>query len=70
MYSMFNIEIPTGVCQSHHPHGSRHSIKAMVIAVTEKGVRVQKGEHLSNVSGFAFSLNVCVEAVNKSDSIE
>jgi hypothetical protein len=28
------------------------------------------GGHLSNVSGFAFSLNVCVEAVNTSDSMK
>jgi hypothetical protein len=38
-----NIKIPTGVCQSHRPCGSRLSIKAVIIAVTEKGARVQTG---------------------------
>jgi hypothetical protein len=38
-----NIKIATGVCQSHRPRGSRLPIKAVIIAVTEKGARVQTG---------------------------
>jgi len=36
-----NIKIPRDVYQSHRPHGSRLPTKAVIIAVTEKGARVQ-----------------------------